>query len=588
MEQGNEKLEEALRAALQLSKEEADKESPLYYGYDEEEKLWQVIVKYNGDIQKIEKMFADTRVTELFNQYAIITTREEYIQTIASLPEIAFMEKPKRLYFNLEAERSISCINAVQGSTTALNLTGEGVLVGIVDSGIDYTHPTFRNADGSSRIAYLWDQSATNEQAQARTPAGYGFGAQYTMEDINQALQGNADSVTGNAFPTTERGSGHGTAVAGIAAGNGNGSAGNRYRGIAVNSELIVVKLGRKDEDFAGTTEVMEGMDYIMRKAIALQKPVVINLSFGNNAGAHDGQSLFENYISELSSIWKNVIVAASGNEGDARHHARLLLRQQEETVFFAIGPREKNISLQIWKDYVDDFSVFLEAPDGQKIFIASNPGTAMTYQAGADKVFVYYGIPTPYTVSQEIYIEWLPVEEDSFVKEGIWSIHFLPEKIVNGTVNLWLPTVEQVGLSTGFLSPEPDTTLTIPSTAFHIITVGAYQSDNDSLAPFSGRGDTSDLRQMPTLVAPGVNVITAVPGGRYGARTGTSIAAPFVTGSVALMMEWGIVRGNDSYLYGEKVKAYLMKGARPLPGEPVPSVRQGYGALCLKNSLPV
>lgn len=189
--------------------------------------------------------------------------------------------------------------------------------------------------------------------------------------------------------------------------------------------------------------------------------------------------------------------------------------------------------------------------------------------------------------MTQEIYLEWIPEGERAFLAEGVWKILLIPEKIVDGQVEMWLPTIEAVGMSTGFLRPTPETTLTIPATARKVVVVGAYGQANDTLAAFSGRGNTSDRREAPTLVAPGVGIITAAPGGGYTARTGTSMAAPFVTGSAALMMEWGIVRGNDMYLYGEKVKAYLIKGARPLPGEPVPSMRQGWGALCLRDSIP-
>ena len=594
----DEKIDNSLNLSLQLPEAERMQSESLQYGYNQETKRWQIIVKYIGDIKRFEEIFQDTEVVELLNQYAIITTREEYIAAIAAMPEIEYVEKPKKLYFNLEQGRNASCINGVQrvsnlsGGQAGMGggrprLSGRGVLVGIIDSGIDYFHPTFRDEEGNTRIRYLWDQSASKTQSEGRVPAGYGFGAQYSSEDINEALQAESTFEGESIVPVTDRGSGHGTAVAGVAAGNGRGSSGYRYRGIAVESELLVVKLGRSEQDFAGTTEVMEGLDYVMRKAIELQMPVAINLSFGNNNGAHDGQSLFENYITSLNGVWKNAIIIASGNEGDARHHARLQLSEQEETLSFAIGTNERSLSLQIWKSYVDDFAIWLESPSGQRIQIVREEGSAITYNIGSDKILIFYGAPNPYMISQEIFIEWIPRRTGDTVGSGIWKVGFVPEEIKDGTVELWLPTIEAIGLSTGFLSAEPDTTLTIPATARDVITVGAYQSDNNSVASFSGRGNTTDRRNMPTLVAPGVGVITASPRGGYGPKTGTSIAAPFVTGSAALMMEWGIVKGNDPYLYGEKIKAYLMKGARPLPGERVPSVRQGFGALCLRDSLP-
>lgn len=595
----DEKIDNSLNLSLQLPEAERMQSESLRYGYNQETKRWQIIVKYIGDIKRFEEIFQDTEVVELLNQYAIITTREEYIAAIAAMPEIEYVEKPKKLYFNLEQGRNASCISGVQRAPGfsggqagmgggRLGLSGKGVLVGIIDSGIDYFHATFRDAEGNTRIRYLWDQSAGKTQSEGRTPAGYGFGAQYSSEDINEALRADNTFEGESIVPVTDRGSGHGTAVAGVAAGNGGGSEGNRYRGIAVESELLVVRLGRSAQDFAGTTEVMEGIDYVMRKAIELQMPVAINLSFGNNNGAHDGQSLFENYITSLNGVWKNAIIIASGNEGDARHHATLQLAEREESVSFAVGTNERSLSLQIWKSYLDDFAIWLESPSGQRIQVVREEGSAITYNVGPNKILIFYGAPNPYMISQEVFIEWIPRRTGDMVESGIWKVWFAPEEIKDGAVNLWLPTIEAVGLSTGFLTAEPDTTLTIPSTARNVITVGAYQSDNNSVASFSGRGNTTDRRNMPTLVAPGVGVITALPGGGYGPKTGTSIAAPFVTGSAALMMEWGIVQGNDPYLYGEKIKAYLMKGARPLPGESVPSVRQGYGALCLRESIPV
>ncbi len=592
MEQ-NEKLNAELNLALQVSDQNLGQMGGLGYGYDSGQKRWQVIVRYVGDIRQALAGYPETGITVLLNQYAILSVREEQLQQIAALPQIIFVEKPKRLFFVAENGRNASCINGVQKNPVSgvieesgrRNLSGSGVLVGVIDSGIDYFHPTFRREDGSSRIAFLWDQSAEEGSATGRVPAGYGFGLQYTKEDLNLALQAESRKESLELVPVTDRGSGHGTAVAGIAAGNGRGSAGSRYRGIATESDLIVVKLGRRGDRFAGTTEVMAGLDYVIQKASALQKPVAVNLSFGTNLGAHNGQMLFENYIRDLNGVWQNVIVIASGNEGDARHHTRVNLREGEREAAFAIGERERGISLQIWKQYVDVFDIALVSPGGQKIEVVREEGKAVSYNVGDNQILVYYGTPNPYTVSQEIFLEWIPKEE--FIESGTWRVILSPKQIVEGDVSFWLPTAEETGQSTGFFNPQPDTTLTIPSTAEKVIAVGAYNTLNDSVAAFSGRGNTADGRHAPTLVAPGVGIITASPGGGYNAQTGTSVAAPFVTGSAALMLEWGIVRGNDAYLYGEKVKAYLMRGARPLPGESVPSVRQGYGALCLRDSIP-
>lgn len=214
--------------------------------------------------------------------------------------------------------------------------------------------------------------------------------------------------------------------------------------------------------------------------------------------------------------------------------------------------------------------------------------GTGVRYMLGGGSTLsIVHGTPTPYTISQEIYMEWT-AGEGVTLPAGIWSIVLYPREIREGVCNLWMSGIEASGSQTGFLMPVTNTTLTIPATADRIVSVGAYQTDTMAVAPFSGRGFTASGQAAPTLVAPGVDILTAAPGGGYARRTGTSIAAPFVTGAAALLMEWGIVRGNDVELYGEKGKAYLMRGAKPLPGiTDYPDVAAGYGALCVEQSIP-
>lgn len=423
-------------------------------------------------------------------------------------------------------------------------------------------------------------------------PAGYKYGAEYSSEDINEALAQSDRAERLKIVPVTDRGSGHGTAVAGVAAGNGASSPGRRYRGVAIESGLIVVKLGKRGSSFALTTEIIEAIDYTVRKAILLNMPVALNLSFGNNDGPHDGNSLFENYIADIKGIWKNVVVVASGNEGDARHHAFVQLENggNTQSVAIAIAENERNVQLQLWKHYQDEFKVSIVAPDGSRLFLNIQAGKAETYSFGNSRLNIFYGEPSPYTISQGIFIQWLsPLRGTnlSYIMSGVWYIILEPVDIRYGEVNMWLPTIEVVGLSTGFLNPSAYTTLTIPAAARNIITVGAYNALTDSMASFSGRGNTTDGRFMPTIVAPGVDIMSAAPGGGYSSNTGTSIAAPFVTGSAALMMEWGIVMRNDPYLYGDKLKAYLIKGARWLPGQQGVDRQAGWGALCLRDSLP-
>ena len=217
---------------------------------------------------------------------------------------------------------------------------------------------------------------------------------------------------------------------------------------------------------------------------------------------------------------------------------------------------------------------------------IGDNRRYSFSENIGKNRLLIYVGEPAPYSLYQEIYIEIIPLEE--YIEEGIWDIIIASGRIIDGRFDMWL-SGDRISNSTRFVRPVAETTLTIPSTSSKAISVGAYDPLNFSYADFSGRGFTRQTNQIkPDIVAPGVNIVAAIPGGGTARKTGTSFATPFVTGSTALMMEWGIINGNDKYLYGEKVKAYLTKGARRFRGfDTWPNPQMGWGALCLKDSLP-
>ena len=574
------KADNQLNLALSVPNETREKTLDLDVGYIPVAKTWELIVKYSGNISRIAEEL-DLIIVPLQNEYAIITIREDLIDRLASYQEIEFIEKPKRLFFAVNEGRAASCINPLQ--TAQYNLFGRGVLVAIIDSGIDYSHPDFRNEDGTTRIVDLWDQTIVGNP-----PEGYRTGTLYTREQINQALETSDMSERLTIVPSVDL-SGHGTHVAGIAAGNGRGSNG-RYRGVASQSNLIVVKLGSSvGGSFPRTTQLMEGIDYVVKRAIELNMPLVVNLSFGNNYGSHDGGSLLENYISDIANRWRMNIVIGTGNEGAAGKHAEGILSNspaaEPEIIELAVGEFENTFNLQIWKNFFDEFEVVLVAPNGTRVGpIPERLGT-QRFSIGKTEILLYYGKPLPYNSQQEIYFEFLPLIDN--VESGIWKIELVPRNIVVGNYDLWLPSGGVLSTETKFLRPSEQTTLTIPSTADRAVSVGAYNAYTDSLAYFSGRGfPRGGVAIKPDLVAPGVDITSAAPGGGYNSLSGTSMAAPFVTGSIAMLMEWGIVNGNDPYLYGEKMKAYLIAGARKLSFEKVyPNPTLGFGALCLRES---
>lgn len=592
----DQKLENILNLALETPEEEREQTESLNVGYSAETRSWELIVKYHGSLDRLREQ--NIVVEELIAGYAILTVPEALVDMVSDTPEIEYVEKPKRFYYGQTFPAGTSCFPPVTMRTPFLN--GRGVLLAVLDSGITWDLEVFRKADGSTRIQYLWDQTVSEETDDVRygkMPDGFSIGTEYTAEEINAALQLPALDRY-RLIPSRDL-SGHGTAVAGIATGR---SADGLYTGAAPEAELIVVKLGLPgnsggvEEGFPRTTEILRGVTYALRKARQLNMPLVINLSFGNSYGSHDGSSLLERFLDNASEIGRTVICVGSGNEGAARgHFAGNITR--DSRVELAVGNYERNLNIQLWKNYSDVFRIRLQAPGGEEAELSTNiQGGKYTLELEQTRILVYLGEPLPYAVAQEIYLEMIPVT-GSYINAGIWTIRLEPVMTVTGQYYLYLPAGNGRGDSTGFYRSTPQVTLTVPSTAAKVITVGAYDPVYDTYADFSGRGYADSTRTIgvaaagltkPDLVAPGVNIQAPDVYGTFTPTTGTSFATPIVSGAAALLMEWGIVRGNDPFLYGEKIKAYLRKGARPLKGEKeYPNDRVGYGRLCVADSLP-
>lgn len=575
----SQKLENLLNLSLDATEEEREKSSELSTGYDWKNREWELIIKYGGSLEEVREIAE--RVIELSNGYAILNVAESRIPELVAYPQIEYIEKPKELYFQVLNGKRVSCINAVQGAR--FSLFGQGILVAVIDSGIDYSLGDFRNTDGTTRIRALWDQSLIPREGET-PPLGYSVGVEYSSEQINVALEQQTKEEQLRMVASQDV-TGHGTAVTSIAAGSGT------YQGVAPESELLIVKMANPRENgFPRTTELMMGVDYVVRKALEYGMPVAVNISFGNTYGSHDGTSLVERFIDELSGIWKSSICVGTGNEASSAGHTSGRMNDEEGAVVeFAVQERQPSLSIQIWKEYTDVIDIVLVSPSGIRVGPLAEILGVQRFQMGETQVLLYYGEPSPYQTAQEIYIELLPT--GNYINGGVWRIELIPRKIVSGTYELWLPSEAALNRGTGFRNPTATTTLTIPSTASQVITVGAYDALTFSYADFSGRGPLrgeNGIPRKPDLVAPGVNVLAAMPNGGYMEYTGTSFAVPFVTGGAALLMEWGIVNGNDPYLYGEKVKAYLRRGARELSGfTQYPNTQVGYGALCVRESIP-
>ena len=585
----SQKFENLLNLALDTPMSERDKSMELNVGFDKEDNTWELIIKYHGDLRTgLSPFFSlpqgnDIRIEELIAGYAILTVPESIIEALAAVEQIEYIEKPKRLFFADLAGNTAACYTP--GSQIYNNLTGRGVLVAVIDSGISYWNQDFRKADGTTRILYLWDQVLDRE---------------FTQDQINEALAAGSRQQAEQIVPSIDT-TGHGTAVAGIAAGNG-GLGGAAYAGIARESDLLIVRLGTpRTASFPRTTELMRALTYTVNKAIALQMPVAVNLSFGNTYGAHNGTSLLERFLDNVSEIGRSVVCVGSGNEGASGGHVggsvavtgsaggtvnRVVGGQSSVTlqngnygdglteilnsvagnaaanvtrVELTVGEYETGLNVQLWKEYTDRYMVSMVSPGGASFTVDTDRPGQQTYILGQTRILLYNGEPAPYLTSQEIYFDLLPTENSRYLDSGVWTFLLMPIETVTGNYTFYLPSGTARSANTRFVRTTPDVTLTIPSTASKVVTVGAYDPVYEAYADFSGRGylyqeqvnsRTSDSFVKPDLVAPGVGVIAPDRNGGYAPVTGTSFSTPFVTGAAALLMQWGIVMGNDPYLY--------------------------------------
>lgn len=461
-----------------------------------------------------------------------------------------------------------------------LSLRGRGVLVGFVDTGIDYTQQVFRYEDGTSKVRYLYDQSITGTP-----PEGFFIGTEYTNEQINQALQSENPY---DVVPSRDM-VGHGTFLASVAAGREIGD----FIGAAPEAELIVVKLKKarpyglrlfavpkEQENAFSSIAVMIGVEYVLRKAQELNRPVVICLGIGTNSGSHDGFSIFEEYLSEIASLTGVCLCIAAGNESQARHHTKGIIAATGETqnIDVKVGDRPADFFISIWNSVADKMSVSVTSPTGEYIArIPPKTGGIQTADLILERSHVRVAnyFPLEGSGGQLTSVRVLNATP------GIWTITMHGDIILDGTFNAWLPMTGFVSPGVEFLAANPYYTVTVPSTATGAISCGAYNSENDSLYLNTSWGPTRIERMAPDLVAPGVGIQGFYPTGS-GTMSGTSVAAAITAGACALMMQWGIVQGNDVAISTHQIRAYLIRGCSRMQTVSYPNPQWGYGTLNL------
>lgn len=477
-------------------------------------------------------------------------------------------------------------VTAVQNYPT-LELMGEQVMIGFVDTGIDYTHPAFRNLDGSTRIEGLWDQT----QQGGDPPDGLSYGTGYSREEIDRALaSGDPYAVV----PSRDE-DGHGTYIASLAAGGAGEE--EQFLGAAPEAVIAAVRLkGAKqylrefyciapDAVCFQENDIMLGIRYLADLARKRDLPLVLCIALGSSLGGHNGTTPLSLTLEYYASSVNRGVVTGTGNEAAARHHYRGVLQDKEDRAEaeIRVGEHVQGFVAELWTDIPNILAVSLTSPSGEVV-----PRIPIVLDRSAQQQFVFEG--TRVTVAYRLLVE----RNDSQLvffrftdpAPGLWKITVEPVQLAEGEFHIWLPVEEFLSGEVYFLRPDPDVTLTSPSAVRSAITAAFYNGAENSVAIHSGRGYTRNEIKKPDLAAPGVNVKGARPGGGYVVRSGSSAAVAVTAGAAALLMEWILgytgSRGVDTL----QLKNLLILGARKRPDEAYPNREWGYGMLDLYRTL--
>lgn len=482
------------------------------------------------------------------------------------------------------------------GELPVLNNQGAGVIVGFVDTGINYTDSLFRNVDGSTRIIGIWDQTNNsdnsnnieNETAKPFSAFSALYGTQYTAEEINLAL--NSDNPA-SIVPTRDE-NGHGTFLASIAAGNRDERAG--FSGAAPQASIAMVKLKPAKQylrDFYliqdgaeayQENDIMMGVSYLYFLARKYSMPLVVCIPLGTNMGSHMGMSRLGQYLNQVSLSNGSAVITAAGNETGARHHFRAVMdaSTDEVTAELRVGEREAGFSMELWAENMGVYTVGFISPTGEvarEISVPLRGENTVSFLLEQTQITVYTQIADVSAGSQFIFMRF----ENPM--SGIWRILIRNTLDIRETFHLWLPIRGFITDETYFLRPDPDTIITDPGNARYPITVTAYDHTKNSIYIHASRGYSLSGRIKPDLAAPGVNILGAsVSGRRLTRMSGTSVSAAHLAGAAAILLNWGVLNANYPYLNTPVLKSIFVRGAQRNPALTYPNREFGYGTLDL------
>ncbi|PRR81444.1 S8 family peptidase [Clostridium vincentii] len=539
------------------------------------------LIEYRGNfkdqIDKVSYACGDV----ITNSLGVIAVSDKNLQQLRrDVPEIVFVDFRDMFVLQDISPSSTDNIASIK-INPYLQLTGRGVLIGIVDTGIDYLNQEFMREDGTSRIFSIWDQTIENN-----TNDSLYIGDTYSNQQINNAInlyknQGDPYSIV----PSKDN-IGHGTKAAGIMGARGYSI---EFQGIANDSDFVVVKLfpssnfkktleanGIDNVPVYNQSEIVAGLEYLKRVSIESRKPMVIYLGVGSSEGAHDGTNLISRYVSSLGSIRGICLVIGVGNEGASQGHASGNIRNlgDRESIEIRIPKEITSFGFKVWVQKPNRASINIISPTGEDsklIESKTNKTQQVKYVFLNTDMTVTYYTPENFTGHEVIDIVFISI------KPGIWIIQLVGEYITNGRYDIWLTPKGTLPEGTEFIEPDPLNTLTIPSTALNVATIGYFGSDNAILAA-SGKGFNTNGLVNPDIATLGINILTTQPLGGITTLSGSSAATAVVAGACALLLQWGIINRNDPTMYSKKIISYLMYGAFRSELFKYPSREIGYG----------
>ncbi len=541
------------------------------------------IVKYNGDPISLRQ----------FQQYSAQTLNELFAMAYLPVSQVTSDFIARYGYSGLPHCYGLCSAQSLEASgivrlrrSPALNLLGKDIIVGIIDTGIDYTHPVFRKRDGTSKIISIWDQSIDSGDGY---PVPYFFGTEYTVEQINLALQVE-DPLS--IVPSMDE-LGHGTMLAGIAAGSED--AGNNFSGVVPESELIIVKLKQAKNNLKNfyfippdvpcyqENDIMWALQYIVNAARSLRRPVAICIGLGTSQGPHDNSDALNMTASMVGDFSGVAVTVAAGNEGNSRRHfySTIVPGGEPVSVELNVG-EEQGFTLEFWGDPPAIYTLDISSPGGEYV------PRLQERLVGNQEISLFFE-------ETLIHIDYIMVETETGKQvillrfknpaPGLWTFRVYARGDIRGSFHIWLPSGEFITTDTFFQNGTASTTITSPGNSLVPITASAYNSMTNSIYQESGRGFSTNNIINPDLAAPGVNLQCPDLNHGYTSVTGTGAAAAHTAGITAMMLEWSIVRNNFPGLDTVGIKKFLIRGAARSNRYRYPDQSWGYGSVDIYNS---